>query len=167
MPQCSQNEKQNEKKVNLQRELLQSQPYPQQSSRSWHRGWFPEAGQHQGGEETRQEPAALPTPPKSSLGSTSDQECRDQSRHQRGASERVWCGCLRGRARRKGIVTLPAWEVSSTSGHHPLRRSLAVVSTWQKVKSSLLTRLGVTTQESSHENVQPPRSQYQGVRAFH
>lgn len=61
-----------------------------------------------------------------------------------GASERVWCGCGRGRACRKGIVTLPARGVSSTSGHHPL--SLAVVSTRQKVTASLLTRLGVTTQ---------------------
>ena len=40
MSQCSQNEKQNERKVGCQGEVLWSWPYLQRSSRSWHTGGF-------------------------------------------------------------------------------------------------------------------------------
>lgn len=46
----------------------------------------------------------------------------------------------------KGIIALPAQEVSSVSGHHPLRRTLAMVSTWQKPMFSALARMDVATQ---------------------
>ena len=62
----------------------------------------------------------------------------------------MWHGSLHGsscgRARRKGVVTLPAQEVSSVGGHHPLRRRLAMVSMKQKVMSSALARMDVATQ---------------------
>ena len=153
MSQCSQNEKQNEKKVGCQGEVLWSRPYLQRSSRSWHTGGIPEAGKCQGSGETRQEPAALATDADEAwvlpeqwwpstylqkscrgVGSASDQKRCDQSREtEHGTSDRAWCGSLRGSrcgmVCRKGIVTLPAQEVSSTGGHYPLRRSLAIVST--------------------------------------
>lgn len=56
----------------------------------------------------------------------------------------VWSLC--GKACRKGVVTLPAQEVSSEGGHHLLRKGLAMVSTWQKAISPALTRMDVATQ---------------------
>ena len=53
---------------------------------------------------------------------------------------------LHGSLRRKGVIILPAKEVSSVGGHHSPRRSLAMVSTWKKAMYSALTRMDVATQ---------------------
>jgi len=60
---------------------------------------------------------------------------------------------------RKGVVTLPAQEVSSVGGHHPLGKSLGMVSTQQQAMSSAVSRMDVVPMKTcSH-----PGFRLQGV----
>lgn len=82
--------------------------------------------------------------------------------------QRQPAACGTARACGEGAVTSPAQEPSSAGGCHPPRRSLAMVSTQQKVVSSALARKVLQQpRQSCQGNMQPCRSGAAGsARAF-
>lgn len=75
---------------------------------------------------------------------------------ERGTLARAWCSSLhsslRRRARKKGVVTLPAQELGSIVGHHPLRRNLAMVRKLCPLHSPVWM---CQARQSSHKNKLP------------
>lgn len=60
---------------------------------------------------------------------------------------RAWhCSLCSRRACRKGVTSLSAQKMSSVGGHHPPRKNLVMVSTWEKAVPSALSDVAIQTE---------------------